>query len=190
MMRLGFSKHVRRWAGAGALVLASSLGAAADVPVQYTDGGKALFRVMVPDFWEMRAGGSRMLTAPGDDAAREVPRLIGLSPEAYDDAWVGFIVPRNVRTIEQGKAYMREIGPHLVKNSEVSRSHNNPVAGLPAYTVAGTGKRGGKKVDFTAVLIKMPNGKVAFSVTVLEKGYDPSVLNDINGMYASFRAIR
>jgi len=61
-----------------ALILPASEGWA-DMPVTYKDAGRALFSVSAPDFWTVRAGGTRELTAPGEEA-RDVSRVIGMHP--------------------------------------------------------------------------------------------------------------
>ncbi|MDO6483621.1 hypothetical protein Q8W25_14910 [Shimia thalassica] len=183
-------RSITRLACAAGLTLAAALPAMADVPITYKDKGRALFQLNVPDFWNVRVGGERNLTAPGEDVTRNVPRLVGLTPEGADDVFVGFIVPRHLSTFEQGLAYMAEIGPHLVKDAQVASREERRIAGYPAMRLAGTGRRNGKNVQFTAVLIDMPGNRMAFSVAVLEAGFEPAVLDDINAIYDSFRAVR
>lgn len=161
----------------------------ADTPMGYTEHGKALFRIDVPDFWNVRIGGPRTLTPPGEDASREVARVIGLSPEGSEGIWMGFVVPIGISTIDQGVDYMREFGPHLVHDPEVSEQRTRTIGGRQAVTFTGKGRRNGKQVQFTAVLIGLPHNRVAFSVTVLENGFDAAVLEDVNDVYESFRAI-
>ena len=83
----------------------------ADTPLGYTQNGKALFRIDVPDFWNVRIGGPRTLTPPGEDEARDVARVIGLLPEGAEGIWMGFSVPQGISSIEDGVDYMREQGP-------------------------------------------------------------------------------
>lgn len=163
--------------------------ALSDTPIGYREGGKALFVIDVPDFWTARVGGPRVLTPPGEESPRDVARVIGLSPEGADGIWMGFVVPVGLRNLAEGADYMREIGPHLVKDPVVSQRKNRKIGGRDALTISGNGRRNGKSVHFTAVLIDLPHNRIAFSVTVLEKGYDNSVLEDVNDVYASFRAI-
>ncbi|MEQ9694066.1 hypothetical protein [Shimia sp. SDUM112013] len=183
-------RPISRGVMAAAISLFAAFPALSGTPVIYKDQGKALFQLDVPDFWNVRVGGARNLQAPQEDTPREVPRLIGLTPEGMDDVFVGFIAPRQVSSFEQGLAYMSEIGPHLVRDAEVSSSERRRIAGFPAMRVAGTGRRNGKTVHFTAVLIDIPGPRMAFSVTVLEAGHDPAVLDDVNAIYDSFRSAR
>lgn len=173
--------------GACALILASGMGMA-QTPVTYSEGGKALFTVDVPDFWEVRVGGPGKLIPPGESEEHDVARVMGLTPEAADNIWVGFIVPKGVRTLEEGAEYVREIGPHLVHDAEVTKREKRRIGGRMAHSVSGHGRRNGKGVQFTAVLIDLPGPHVAFSVTVLQNGFDPDLLGGINAIYASFRA--
>jgi hypothetical protein len=171
---------------AAALMLLPAL-AQADLPVTYKDGARALFSVSAPDFWTVRAGGARELAAPGDDA-REVARVMAMYPASEPRVWVGFVVPTGVRDFDQAAEYLRDIGPFLVKNAQVSSRKSMRVGGLPARTIAGNGSRKGKAVNFTAVLIDLPNGRMAISVVVLEAGVDAAITADVNAIFASFRA--
>ena len=165
-------------------------GAVAQTPMSYTENGKPMFRVDVPDFWEARVGGPRLLTPVGEDAEHEVARVMGLQPEAADNIWVGFIVPQGVRSLEEGADYVREIGPHLMKGTEVTKREVRRIGGRTAHSISGHGRRKGKSVQFTAVLIDLPGPHIAFSVTILENGFDPELLDGINSIYASFKAVQ
>ena len=170
------------------LMVPASL-ALADMPVTYKDKGRALFSVSAPDFWTVRAGGARELAALGDDA-RDVARVIGMHPVSEPRVWVGFVSPQGVGTFEQAAEYLRDIGPFLVKNAQVDSRKSRRIGGQAAKTIAGHGTRKGKAVNFTAVLIDLPNGRMAISVTVLESGVDPAITADVNAIYSSFRATR
>lgn len=172
----------------GFLVLAG--GAFAQTPMSYTVNGKPMFHVDVPDFWEVRVGGPRKLTPVGEDTERDVARVMGLQPEAAGNVWVGFIVPRGVRTLEEGADYVREIGPHLMNDAEITKREVRRIGGRTAHSISGHGRRKGKGVQFTAVLIDLPGPHIAFSVTVLENGFDPDLLGGINAIYTSFKAIQ
>jgi len=50
-----------------AVTLAVAPPARADIPVTYTDEGQAIFHLSVPDFWEMRSGGVRIIDPDGDE---------------------------------------------------------------------------------------------------------------------------
>ncbi len=163
----------------------------AEMPVTYMDGGRALFHISAPDFWTVRAGGPQELKGPGEDeSARPVARLIGMSPTTDPHVWVGFISPPGVTDLDGGLAYLRDVGPHLVSDPEVTRRETTRIGGLPTRVVAGNGQRQGRAVEFTATVIDLPSGRVAVSVTVIEAGADPALVEDVNAVYASFRAAR
>lgn len=180
---------LRQWVAAVPLVLLP-FAVGAGTPVTYTDGNKALFQVEVPDFWSLRTGGLRELA--DEDAAdlRDVSRVFGLSPNAHPGVWVGLISPHGVSTLAQARDYLREIGPFLVKNAEVSSPQTRRIGGLPARSIAGQGQRNGKRVDFTALAIDLPNNRVAIAVVVFEQGADADPVGDINTMLASIRSVR
>lgn len=189
---MGLLKNLRKLrfaAGLAALALSATV-ATAQTPMSYVQGGNTLFNIKVPDFWEARVGGPRLLTAPGDSTERNVARVLGLTPEGAENVWVGFIVPEGVRNLEEGADYVREIGPQMVRDAEVSKREVRRIGGMTAHSVTGKGRRNGRNVQFTAVLIDLPGPRVAFSVTVLENGFDPALLEGINAIYDSFRASR
>jgi hypothetical protein len=169
-----------------ALILPTSQ-AWADMPITYKDAGRSLFSVNAPDFWTVRVGGPRELAADGK-GARTVSRLIGMHPVSDPGVWVGFVSPVGVRNFDDATEYLRDIGPFLVKGAQVDSRKSHKIGGLPAKTIAGHGTRKGKTVNFTAVLIDLPNGRMAISVTVMEAGVDPAIVADVNEIYSSFRA--
>ncbi len=174
------------------LVLAALLpvtSAFAGTPVTYTDANRALFRFEAPDFWSVRTGGPRELTAPGTEDARGVSRVIGLQPVTEPRLWVGFISPYGVRNFEEAAEYLQDIGPFLVTDAAVDTRKKRQIAGRPARTIAGHGRRNGKNVNFTAVMIDLPNNRMAISVVVMEAGLDAANLEAVNAMFASFRAV-
>ena len=162
--------------------------ALADLPVTYKDGSRALFSVSAPDFWTVRAGGPRELAAPGEEL-REVARVMAMYPVSEPRVWVGFVSPDGVRNFDQATDYLRDIGPFLVRDAKVDSRKSLRVGGLPARSIAGRGKRKGKAVNFTAVMIDLPNGRMAISVVVMEAGIDPAITADVNAIFASFRAV-
>ncbi|WP_428925356.1 hypothetical protein [Marinibacterium sp. SX1] len=164
--------------------------AEAQVPVTYTEAGRALFTFDAPDFWTLRSGGDRLVADPETDVARPVARIIGLQPTADDHVWVGFIVPRGVTTMDQAADYLRDIGPHLVRDPVMTGRTAARVGGLDAMRFTGSGRRNGRGVAFTAVTIELPGPRVAVSVTVIEDGADPAWLGPVNEIYGSFRAAR
>ena len=170
-------------------LMISTAPAHADMPVTYRDDGRSLFSVSAPDFWTVRAGGARELAASGD-AAQGVARVIGMHPVSEPRVWVGFVSPQGVRSFDQAAQYLRDIGPFLVKSPQVDSRKSLKVGGLAAKSIAGHGRRKGKAVNFTALMIALPNGRMAISVTVIEAGADPAITTDVNAIYNSFRAIR
>lgn len=164
--------------------------ARADVPVTYTDDGRALFRFDAPDFWTMRTGGARLLSAPDTEDTRDVSRLIGLHPTTEPKVWVGFVSPQGISNFEEGIAYLSDIGPSLVKDPVTTVRKEKRVNGLKAATFSGTGTRKGKAVNYTAILIDLPGGRMAVSVVVMEPGIDAGTLSAVNAMLNSVRAVR
>jgi hypothetical protein len=164
--------------------------ARADVPITYTEAGRALFHFDAPDFWTMRTGGARLLSAPDTKDERGVSRLIGLSPTTDPKVWVGFVSPQGISTFKEGIAYLSDIGPSLVKDPVTTVRAERRVNGLPAATFSGTGTRKGKTVNYTAILIDLPGGRIAVSVVVMEPGIAASTLDAVNAMLDSVRAAR
>lgn len=169
------------------------LGAApvlADTPVTYTDNGRALFSFSVPDFWAVRTGGTREIedTQLGDP--RAVARVMGIRPVTDDNVWIGFVAPAGVASIDGGLRYLQDVDKFLVKSPVVSDNVSTRIGGLPAQVIRGTGTRDGRGVNFTATVIDLPNDRVAVAVAVLRDGADPAYVDDLNAVFASFRAAR
>ncbi len=162
-------------------------GAVADTSVTYTDAGQAIFQFDVPDFWTLRVGGPRALDDPEFDGERVVHRLFGLTPSAGDDMWSGLLSPRGVRSFDDGVAYLEEVGPFLVKNAETTRRRDLTINGLRAKSFSGHGRRDGRAVHYTAVLIALPSGRFVVSVTVIGAGADANLTKDVDAMLASVR---
>ncbi|MDW3225603.1 MAG: hypothetical protein R8G34_22375 [Paracoccaceae bacterium] len=188
-MRLKMLNLTRSLAIAAGFLVAPVAGFAG-TPMTYTDGERALFQIEVPDFWSVRTGGLRDLTAPDAENFRDVSRIFGLTPETHEGIWVGFVSPHGVASLADARDYLTDIGQFLVKDAQVETSRSRRIAGLPAQTFSGTGRRGGKPLEFTAITIDMPNGRVAVSVVVFEAGSDVDIINDINEMMASFKVVR
>ncbi|WP_171178598.1 hypothetical protein [Ruegeria sp. HKCCD8929] len=182
-------RFIRSSFAALAVILVPAL-ACADMPVVYKSDGQALFRLNAPDFWQVRAGGPRVITPPDSDEARLINRVIGLEPVAEGGVWVGFMSPHGVANFEQARDYLRNIGRSVVDDPQVQSESRTRVGGLPAARYAGTGRRGGRAVNFTAVLIDLPDNRVAISMAVIEGGANPDLVEDINAIYGSFRAVR
>ncbi|MGR3679567.1 MAG: hypothetical protein ACU0AZ_16455 [Paracoccaceae bacterium] len=172
----------------GAAVIAPQF-ALADMPVTYQDQGRSLFRFDVPDFWVVRTGGQHSVTPPDSDEARLINRVIGMQPSTDDGVWMGFLSPNGVRTYDDAIEYLRDIGPFVVKDAQATSQKTMRIGGLPAASFAGTGRRDGKAVNFNAVLIDLPGNRVAIALVVQEAGSDPAFTNEINQVFASFRAI-
>ncbi|MBK0326941.1 hypothetical protein I5535_06485 [Rhodobacteraceae bacterium F11138] len=164
--------------------------AAADMPVTYKEGSRALFQLNAPDYWSVRSGGPRQISPPGENDPRMVNRIIGFQPTAGGHSWVGFISPPNVETLTQAQAYLRDIGKFLVKGAKVQSARDLRLNGLQAQSFAGQGRRDGRSVNFTAVAIDLPNGRVAIAVVILEPGVDAAVLEATNQLISSVRAVR
>lgn len=175
--------------GGFALALALlPLPARAEMPLTYVSEGKALFHLSAPDFWQVRSGGPRALTPPGEEEARLINRVIGFEPEAEPGVWVGFMSPNGVSTFAQAEEYLRNIGKSVVSDPVLREQSRIRIGGLPAARYAGNGRRDGRAVEFTAVLVDLPGNRVAISLAVIEAGARPELVEDINAIYASFRA--
>lgn len=182
-------KHLRRLSLAALCALTPGL-ATAETPITYRDDTGALFAFNAPDFWSVRTGGERNVTPPDSDEARRINRVIGLEPHSDEGVWMGFMSPHGVRTYQDAVTYLQEIGRFIVTDPEVTDRKRVTIGGLPAAKFTGTGTRGLKGVAFTAVLIDLPGPRVAISLVVMEAGANPELVNDVNGVFASFRAIR
>ena len=179
--------------GALALCLAAQLasgGAQAGTPVVYEDDGKALFQLEVPDFWTLRTGGLRDLAGPDATDIRDVSRVFGMTADAHPGIWVGVISPHDVSNFDEAREYLQDIGPFLVQGAEVEEPQSRRIGGLPARSIAGTGRRDGKDVAFTALSIDLPSNRMVIAVVVLEAGADQKPIADINRMLASIRSMR
>lgn len=181
-------KHLFKVLAAG-LLLAPAV-ATADMPVIYESDNQALFRVSAPDFWQVRAGGPRAVTPPDSEEARLINRIIGFEPVAESGVWVGFMSPNGVRNFAQAEEYLANIGRSVVEDPEVQETSRIRIGDLPAARFAGTGRRGSRNVEFTAVLIDLPGDRVAISLAVIEAGANPELVSDINTIYGSFRSLR
>ena len=162
-------------------------GAVAETTVTYTDGDKALFDISVPDFWNLRTGGLRDLEGPDSEGIRDISRVFGMTPDAHDGVWVGMIAPQGVSTLEGARTYLQDIGPFLVEDPSVAAPTPRRINGLSASSLAGTGRRNGKAIDFTVLAIDLPGRRVAIAVVVLEEGADLTPLGDINAMLSSIK---
>ncbi|WP_171122152.1 MULTISPECIES: hypothetical protein [unclassified Ruegeria] len=171
-----------------AALLLGGAPAVADTPITYTDQGRALFSFAVPDFWAVRTGGPREIedTELGDP--RAVARVIGVRPVTDDGAWMGFVSPAGVASINGGLRYLQDIDKFLVKDPDVSETVTTQIGGLPARVIRGTGTREGRGVNFTATVIDLPRDRVAVIIAVLRDGADPAYVDDLNAVFASFRS--
>ncbi len=179
---LGIAIAVALAAGAGAVT--------AQTPVGYAEGGRVLFSVEAPDFWSARTGGPRELTLPEGGEARPVPRVLALQPTTDDGAWMGFLSPPGVSTLDGARAYLREAARFLALDPDVGPTTPRRIGGLPAEVFSGTGRRDGRALRFSVALIDLPGDRVAIAAAVLEAGSDPGFVDEINAVFASFRAGR
>ncbi len=159
-----------------------------ETEVVYSDAGQNIFEVTVPDFWTLRAGGQRDIAPSSDDAFRPIARVFGLTPESDSGVWVGLMSPPHLRTLEDAKDYARSLSGQLAKTTEITSTENRKVAGYPAFVVEGNGRRDGRAVNFTAAVLELPRNRVVLGLTVLERGYDPNALTDVNAILQSIQA--
>jgi len=169
-----------------ALALPSA--ALGDVRASYTQDGRALFSFAVPDFWSLRAGGERNVTAPGEDTARETPQIATLRPTVDPEVWMGFFSPRGIATLDAGEAYLSEIGQFLTSDPQISSISNGRIGGLPARIIKGDGRRDGRKIFFSISVLDLPGSRVAIAAGVAEAGADEAVIDEMNRIFASVRA--
>ncbi len=162
----------------------------ADTPVTYTDEGRALFRFEVPDFWALRTGGPREIEDTNLGDARAVSRVMGIRPVTDDNVWMGFVSPSRVSSIQGGLSYLEDIDKFLVKDPTVTSTSNTRIGGRPAHVIRGTGNRDGRGVNFTATVIDLPRDRVAIGVAILRDGADPSYVDALNAVFASFRSLQ
>jgi hypothetical protein len=174
-------------AGAG-LWLGLSGAAFADTPVTYSDNGRALFQVSVPDFWSLRTGGDRVVedTKLGD--ARAVSRIMAMRPVTEEGVWMGLVSPNGVSTLSEGLAYLADIEKFMTKEPEITSTLDTRIGGLPAKVVRARGRRDGRGVNITATVIDLPGARVAVAVAVLADNVDPAFADELNDVLASFRA--
>jgi len=161
----------------------------AQTPVSYSEGGRALFTVEVPDFWSVRTGGPREIARPGRDASRSIPRVLALEPTVDGDVWMGLMSPPAITDLAAARAYLNQLGDFLALEAELDAPVRRRIAGRPAEVFAGTGRRDGRALQFTVAAIELPNERVAVVAAVLEAGADPAFARVLNGVFASFRAI-
>ncbi len=162
----------------------------ADTPVTYTDEGRVLFRFEVPDFWTLRTGGPREIEDTNLGDARAVSRVMGIRPVTDDNVWMGFVSPSRVSSIQGGVRYLEDIDKFLVKDPTVTSTSDTRIGGRPAYVIRGTGNRDGRGVNFTATVIDLPRDRVAIGVAILRDGADPSYVDALNAVFASFRSLQ
>ncbi|UUV04901.1 hypothetical protein [Ruegeria sp. YS9] len=177
------------FAACAAVWLGGAGSAFADTPVTYTEDGRALFRFDVPDFWVLRTGGPREIEDTGSDDPRAVARVMGLRPVTDDMVWMGFVSPAGVATIQDGVRYLQDIDKFLVKDPTITSTSDTRIGGLPARVYRGTGRRDGKGVSFTAIVIDLPRNRVAIAVAILRDGANPDYADDLNAVFASFQSL-
>lgn len=174
--------------GALAACLLSAAAATAQTPISYTEGGRALFSFTVPDFWSVRTSGPREVGWPDSDEVSQVARVLAMQPTADNTVWMGFISPPNVRSFPEARTYMGEVGKFLALDATVGEPVLRRIGGRPAEVYRGTGRRYGRALSFTIALIELPRNRVAIGVAVMAAGADPGFVDEMNGVFASFRA--
>ena len=179
---------MKRWLGAMALCAFAAGTAGAQTPVGYTEGGRTLFSVEAPDFWSIRAGGPREIVLPETGEARSVPRVLALQPTTDERVWMGFLSPPGVSTRAEARAYLREVGRFLALEAEVEAPVPRRIGGSAAEVFSGRGQRDGRNVRFSVALIDLPGNRIAIAAAVLGAGADPRFVDEINEVFASFRA--
>ena len=162
----------------------------ADARASYIENGQTLFSFNVPDFWDLRSGGRRTLALPGTDDKRDIPQVLSLRPTVDPTVWMAFYSPDGVRTVSEGKDYLREIGKFLTSEPEVTENRTGRVAGRTAQIIKGTGRRDGKNIQFTIAIIDLPGPRVAIGAAVAEAGTAQAFYDELNSVYDSFRAGR
>ena len=167
-----------------------SSAAIAQTPVTYSQGGTPLFTVDVPDFWAVRTGGLREITDEALGEPRLVNRVIGIRPENDEGAWMGFISPPTVSTLDGGRAYLREISQFLVSDPTVDETWPWRVDGRSAEVIQGTGQRDGQGVNFTVVLIDLPRDRIAVAIGSIAGAEGAAFRDEIHDVFNSFRAAR
>jgi hypothetical protein len=158
--------------------------------VSYAEGGRTLFSVDAPDFWSVRTGGPRDLALPEGGETRPVPRVLALQPTTDDGVWMGFLSPPGVATLGAARAYLRDAARFLAFDPDVGETTQRRIGGMPAEVFSGTGRRDGRALRFSVALIDLPGDRIAIVAAVLEAGSDPGFIDEINAVFASFRAGR
>ncbi|NHQ75782.1 hypothetical protein HAT86_15120 [Roseovarius gahaiensis] len=173
-----------------ATFLLSTAMARAQTPVSYSEDGRVLFTVEVPDFWSVRTGGPREIARSEDDAPQLVPRVLALEPTVDRGTWMGLMSPPAVPDLASARRYMGQLSRFLALDVEVGPPVVRRISGRPAEVFAGTGRREGQQLQFTVAAIELPGRRVAVVAAVLEAGADPAFIEALNAVFASFRAIR
>jgi len=162
----------------------------AGTPLTYTENDRPLFTISVPDFWAVRTGGVRLLEDPETGEVGETGRILGLSPEAEGESIVGFVSPAGVSDLQGGIEYLDYIGPFLVKDAKATEPVERRVGGMPAVSFSGDGTRNGRRVNFTALVVDLPKGRVVVAVVVIEATVAPELVGQMNELLGSIRVAR
>ncbi|MEM9248911.1 MAG: hypothetical protein AAGB05_09475 [Pseudomonadota bacterium] len=171
-----------------ALSLCVPTGALADARASFLERGQTLFSFAIPDFWSLTTGGARELTLPGTTDARPVPQILSIRPSVEPTVWMAFYAPRGVRTFEEGRDYLREVGQFLANAPQVTDDTVRRIGGRPAEVVKGTGRRDGTALQFVVALIDLPGPRIAIAAAVIEAGAPETAFDAVNDVFASFRA--
>lgn len=164
-------------AGLAGLAFAPAL---AGMQAIYESDGKPLFSVTVPDNW---------IAVAGEDVGPDSPpRVMGLHPEDDYSLWIGFLSPRDAKTLDEAEVYLKGLGSNLVQNATVTRSKDTVWGGMPARLYHGQGTREGAPVDFSVGLVSLPGGRQLIGVFVGEFGARDIYQDQIQAISASIQA--
>lgn len=171
---------------AASLILGGSA-AFSQTPVTYTEAGRALFNVTVPDFWSVRTGGPQRLEGPDGEPARNVTRVIAAQPTTEDGVWMGFLSPRGVSSFAAANAYLRDVEAYLAFDAQTSDVFQKQMSGRTVEVINGTGRRNGVAIQFSIIVTPLPGRRVAISAAVIEAGTDPAFVDQVRDVLASLR---
>lgn len=161
-------------------------GSLAQTPISYSQSGQVIFSVEMPDFWVARSGGPRVFEDP-ELGALEIQRIIALQPETNDSAWVGLASPIGISSLDDGQAYITNIGEFLVENPSVGATFDTRFGGLPSRVINGQGTRDGRAVRYSVVIADLPGDRVALLVGLATPDAEAGIVDEINAIFRSLK---
>ena len=161
--------------------------ASAQTPITYSQDGRSIFTVAMPDFWVARSGGPRVFEDP-DLGQRQIRRILALQPETNSAAWIGLASPEGITTLDAAAAYVANLGQFLVQDPVVGNRFETRLGGLPARVVNGQGTREGRRLRFSVVMADLPGDRIAVMVALAAPDADAGVLDEIRSVLRSIRA--